>query len=192
MINKLWIFFIISGSFFLILNCKADVLKNQILASGKTTLDLILQIFPLLSMWLGIMNIARDSGLLQKASNFLSPILSKIFPEIPSGHESLGLISSNIIANMFGLGNAATPFGLKAMESLQKLSKKKDEATRSMITFLVINTCGVTLVPTTIISLRMMHDSTEPTSIVAPTILVSFISLVIGIIIDRLFSRRKR
>ena len=78
------------------------------------------------------------------------------------------------------------------MESLQKLSKKKDEATRSMITFLVINTCGVTLVPTTIISLRMMHDSTEPTSIVAPTILVSFISLVIGLIIDRLFSRRKR
>ncbi|MBR2833466.1 MAG: spore maturation protein [Bacilli bacterium] len=192
MINKLWIFFIISGSFFLILNGKADVLNNQILASGKTTLDLILQIFPLLSMWLGIMNIARDSGLLQKASNFLSPILSKIFPEIPSGHESLGLISSNIIANMFGLGNAATPFGLKAMESLQKLSKKKDEATRSMITFLVINTCGVTLVPTTIISLRMMHDSTEPTSIVAPTILVSFISLVIGLIIDRLFSRRKR
>ena len=192
MINKLWIFFIISGSFFLILNGKADVLNNQILASGKTTLDLILQIFPLLSMWLGIMNIARDSGLLQKASNFLSPILSKIFPEIPSGHESLGLISSNIIANMFGLGNAATPFGLKAMESLQKLSKKKDEATRSMITFLVINTCGVTLVPTTIISHRMMHDSTEPTSIVAPTILVSFISLVIGLIIDRLFSRRKR
>ena len=190
MINKLWIFFIVSGSIFLIINGKADVLNSQILSSGKTTLDLILQIFPLLAIWLGIMNIAKESGLLQKTSNFLSPFLSRIFPEIPKGHESLGLISSNIIANMFGLGNAATPFGLKAMESLQKLNKKKDEATRSMITFLVINTCGVTLVPTTIISLRMMHDSTEPTSIVAPTILVTFLSLVIGLIIDRLFSRR--
>lgn len=190
MINKLWIFFIISGSFFLIINGKADVLNSQILSSGKTTLDLILQIFPLLAIWLGIMNVARESGLLKKASNFLSPFLSRIFPEIPHGHESLGLISSNIIANMFGLGNAATPFGLKAMESMQKLNEKKDEATRSMITFLVINTCGVTLIPTTIISLRMMHDSTEPTSIVAPTILVSFLSLVIGLIIDRLFSRR--
>ena len=138
------------------------------------------------------MNIAKDSGLLKKASNLLTPLLTKIFPEIPKGHESLGLISSNIIANMFGLGNAATPFGLKAMQSLQKLNRKKDEATPSMITFLVINTCGVTLVPTTIISLRMMHDSTDPTSIVAPTILVTSLSLIIGLIIDKLFARRNK
>jgi len=190
MINKLWIFFIISGSLYLIINGKADVLNSQILSSGKTTLDLILQIFPLIAIWLGIMNIAKESGLLKKASSFLSPILLKIFPEIPKGHESLGFISSNIIANMFGLGNAATPFGLKAMKSLKELNKEKDEASRSMITFLVINTCGVTLVPTTIISLRMMHDSTEPTSIVGPCIIVSFLSLVIGLIIDRIFSRR--
>ena len=115
MINKLWIFFIISGSLYLIINGKADVLNSQILSSGKTTLDLILQIFPLIAIWLGIMNIAKESGLLKKASILLSPLLLKIFPEIPKGHESLGLISSNIIANMFGLGNAATPFGLKAM-----------------------------------------------------------------------------
>ncbi len=190
MINKLWIFFIISGSLFLIINGKADILNSQILSSGKTTLDLILQIFPLLALWLGIMNIAKTSGLLDKTSKFISPLLAKLFPEIPKGHESLGLISSNIIANLFGLGNAATPFGLKAMESLQKLNPKKNEATRSMITFLVINTCGVTLVPTTIISLRMMHDSTEPTSIVVPCIIVTFLSLIIGLIIDRLFSRR--
>ena len=190
MINKLWVFFIVSGSLYLIITGKADILNSQILSSGKTTLDLILQIFPLLAIWLGIMNIAKDSGLLKKASSFLSPFLLRIFPEIPKGHESLGLISSNIIANMFGLGNAATPFGLKAMESLQKLNKEKDTASRSMITFLVINTCGVTLVPTTIISLRMMHDSTEPTSIVVPCIIVSFVSLLIGLIIDRIFSRR--
>lgn len=190
MINKLWIFFIVSGGLFLIVNGKADVLNTQILSSGKLTLDLVIQIFPLLALWLGIMNIAKCSGLLGKASNFISPILSKIFPEIPKGHDALGLISSNIIANMFGLGNAATPFGLKAMEEMQKLNKKKDEASRSMITFLVINTCGLTLVPTTIISLRMMHDSTDPTNIVVPCIIVSFLSLVIGLIIDRIMYGR--
>lgn len=190
MINKLWIFFIISGSLFLIITGKADVLNAQILSSGKTTLDLVIQIFPLLALWLGLMNIAKQSGLLQKASRFISPFLSKIFPEIPKNHESLGLISSNIIANLFGLGNAATPFGLKAMESLQTLNKEKDSASRSMVTFLVINTCGVTLVPTTIISLRMMHDSTDPTSIVIPCIIVSFISLFIGLIIDRILARK--
>ena len=192
MINKLWIFFIASGSLFLIITGKTDVLNNQILSSGKTTLDLVIQIFPLLAIWLGIMNIAKESGLLDKLSLVISPILSKIFPEIPKGHESLGLISSNIIANMFGLGNAATPFGLKAMKSLQTLNKKKEEASRSMITFLVINTCGITLVPTTIISLRIMHDSTDPTSIVIPCILVSVTSLLIGLFIDRLFARRNR
>ena len=190
MINKLWIFFIVSGSIYLIINGKADVLNSQILSSGKTTLDLISQIFPLLSIWLGIMNIAKKSGLLNKASKAISPVLLKIFPEIPKGHESLGLISSNIIANMFGLGNAATPFGLKAMESLQKVNKDKSSASRSMITFLVINTSGVTIVPTTIISLRMMHDSTDPTSIVVPMIIVSFLSLLVGLIIDRLFAGR--
>lgn len=190
MINKLWIFFIVSGSLFLIINGKADILNNEIISSGKTTLDLILQIFPLLAIWLGIMNIAKKSGLLDKVSRGISPFLSKLFPEIPKGHESLGLISSNIIANLFGLGNAATPFGLKAMESLQTLNKDKSTASRSMITFLVINTCGVTLIPTTIISLRLMHDSTDPTSIVVPCILVTFISLFIGLIIDRLFAKR--
>lgn len=190
MINKLWIFFIVSGSLFLIINGKADILNNEIISSGKTTLDLILQIFPLLAIWLGIMNIAKKSGLLTKVSKAISPFLSKLFPEIPKGHESLGLISSNIIANLFGLGNAATPFGLKAMESLQTLNKDKKTASRSMITFLVINTCGITLIPTTIISLRLMHDSTDPTSIVVPCILVTFISLFIGLIIDRIFAKR--
>ena len=88
MINKLWIFFIVSGSLFLIINGKADILNNQIISSGKTTLDLILQIFPLLAIWLGIMNIAKKSGLLDKVSKAISPFLSKLFPEIPKGHES--------------------------------------------------------------------------------------------------------
>ncbi len=190
MINKLWVFFIISGSLYLIKAGKPDVLNTQILSSGKVALDLVIQIFPLLALWLGLMNIAKKSGLLLKMSKAFSPILLKIFPDIPKGHESLSFISSNIIANIFGLGNAATPFGLKAMESLQTLNKDKKVASRSMITFLVINTCGITLIPTTTISLRMMHDSTEPSNIVIPCIIVSFLSLFIGLVIDRILYRR--
>lgn len=185
MINNLWTFLIIIGSFYLIINGKIDILNKQILSSGKVTFDLIVQIFPLISLWLGIMNIAKDSGLLKKVSKFIEPILLFLFPEIPRGHESFEYISSNIIANFFGLGNAATPFGIKAMESMQKLNKNKTTASNSMITFIVMNTCGLTLIPTTIISLRILHKSSNPTSVILPCMIVSVVSLIIGLIIDR-------
>ena len=151
---------------------------------------MLIKIFPVLALWMGLTKIAEKSGLLRSLSMKLSPLLIKIFPEIPKGHESLGLMASNIIANIFGLGSAATPFGLKAMTSLQKLNKKKDTATRSMITFLVINTSGLTIIPTTIISLRMMHGSTNPTIIVLACILSTFFATFGGIIIDRILARR--
>lgn len=190
MINKLWSLLIIIGSIYLIINGKFELLNEQILNSGRVALDLIIQIFPLISLWLGIMNIAKVSGLLDKISKFIEPILVRLFPEIPKGHESFGYISSNIIANVFGLGNAATPFGIKAMESMQKLNKDKEVASRSMITFLIINTCGITIIPTTIISLRMMHNSENPSVIILPCIIVSFISLLFGLIIDRMWSKK--
>ena len=190
MINKLWIGLIVVGSLCLILTGKADLLNTQILSSGKATLELVMQIFPLISLWLGIMNIAKESGLLDKVSKLIYPLLHKIFPEIPKGHESLGYISSNIIANMFGLGNAATPFGLKAMKSLQSLNKNKEEASRSMITFLIINTCGLCIIPTTIISLRILYDSKDPSFIMIPCLVVSFISLMFGLIVDRIWSKK--
>lgn len=192
MISKLWAFFIISGSLYLVATGDFDGLNKQFLSSGKVTLDLILQMLPIVCLWLGVANIAKESGLLKKLTLFLEPILHKIFPEIPKGHAALGYISSNIIANMFGLGNAATPFGLKAMEEMQKLNKDKTVASRSMITFLVINTCGITLVPTTIISLRVMHDSADASGIVVPCILVSFLALVIGLIFDYIFYQKAR
>lgn len=191
MINKFWTFLIISGSVYLIINGKIDVLNTQILNSGKVTLDLIIQIFPLISLWLGIMNIAKTSGLLKKLSKLIKPILKRLFPELPKGHESLEYISSNIIANIFGLGNAATPFGIKAMESMQELNKDKETASKSMITFLVINTCGLTLIPTTIISLRMMHKSIDPAVVILPCLIVSFISLLFGLLIDRIWKVKK-
>ena len=191
MINKIWGFFIIIGSVFCLLTNKVDVLNNEILECTKSSLDMIIKIFPVMALWLGIMNISKVSGLLGKFSKLLYPILKKLFPEIPKEHESLSLIASNIIANMFGLGNAATPFGLKAMKSFQELNDKKDTASRSMITFLVLNTSGVTLVPTTIISLRMMYGSKNPTEVVTMCILATFISTIGGLIMDRFLARKR-
>ena len=121
----------------------------------------------------------------------IEPFLSKLFPEIPAGHESLSLIASNIIVNMFGLGSAATPFGLKAMKSLQTLNKKKDTASRSMITFLVINTGGVTIIPTTIIAMRMLYGSNNPTEIVFACILATATSTISGVLLDKFINKVK-
>ncbi len=192
MVNKIWAFLIIIGLLFSILTGNLDNINAEILSCTKTSLDMVIKILPVMALWLGIMNIASKSNLLNKFSKFISPLLSKIFPEIPKNHEAFSYISSNIIANIFGLGNAATPFGIKAMKSLQELNPKKDEATRSMITFLVINTCGLTIIPTTVISLRMMYNSSNPTSIILPCIIVTFSSLIIGLIIDRLLFFRSR
>lgn len=191
MVNKIWGYFIVIGVIVCLFTGKVDVLNNEILESTKSSLDMIIKIFPVMALWLGIMNIATESGLLNQLSNALSPILRKLFPEIPKGHESLSLIASNITANMFGLGNAATPFGLKAMKSLQSLNDQKDTASRSMITFLVLNTSGVTIIPTTIISLRMMYGSKNPTEIVFACILATLISTIGGLIIDRILAKRR-
>lgn len=192
MVNVIWMLFIVCGVIYGMITNNVSVVNNTIIESSKKSLDMIIQIFPVLALWMGLMNIASKSKLLDKLSHVISPFLTKLFPEIPKNHESLSLIASNIIANVFGLGSAATPFGLKAMESLQSLNKKKDTATRSMITFLVINTSGVTIVPTTIISLRMLHKSSNPTSIVLACLISTLCSTIGGIIIDRILARRSK
>ncbi len=190
MVNKIWGFFIISGICFCFITGKLELLNKQILDSTKQSFDMIIQIFPVMALWMGIMNIATVSGLLKKMAYRLSPFLTKLFPEIPKGHESLSYIASNIIVNLFGLGNAATPFGLKAMKSLQAINPKKDTASCSMVTFLVLNTSGMTIVPTTIISLRMLHKSVNPTEIVFPCILATLCATIAGLLLDRILARR--
>lgn len=192
MVSKIWGFFIVSGILFCLFNGNVSLVNEEILNSTKSALDMIIKIFPVMALWLGIMKIAESSGLLKKFSNFLSKILIKIFPDIPVGHESLSFIATNVVANMFGLGNAATPFGLKAMSSLQEINDKKDTASRSMITFLVLNTSGVTIIPTTIISLRMMYGSLNPTSIVIPCIIATASSTIAGLLMDRFIARVKK
>ena len=185
MINYLFASFFIIGISYSILT--GTNISNEMLSSTTKGLELILSIIPIMCLWLGLMNIAKKSGLLDKIAIYLTPILKIIFPEIPNNSPCFTYIGSNIIMNMLGLGNAATPFGLKAIKEMQELNKEKDTATRSMITFLVLNTASVTIMPTTIISLRILYNSINPTSIIPYIIITSTLSCLIGLIIDRLF-----
>ena len=186
MINYIWGFFIVLGVLFSIINGSGSI-TNSMLSSGSKAIDMILGIVPLMCLWLGTMKIADASGLLDIISNKLSKVVKILFPEIPEGDKAIGYISSNVVMNMLGLGNAATPFGLKAMSELKRLNNDSDVASRSMITFLVINTASVTIVPTTVISLRLVNGSINPTEIVLVTIITTFLSTFLAILLDRLF-----
>lgn len=191
MVSKIWGYFIIIGIIYSLLFGDVISLNKIILDSTKSSLELILQILPVIALWLGIAEIANKSGLMSKMSIKLTKYLKPLFPEIPNGHISLSYIASNTIANLFGLGNAATPFGLKAMKSLQELNKDKSKASSSMITFTTINTSGVTIVPTTIIALRIMYKSLSPTATVVSTLLSTLTATVAGLTIDRIMQRRR-
>ena len=186
MINYLFAAFFIIGIIYSLITNNFNI-GTEMLNASKSSIELILSIIPTICLWLGIMNIARKSGLLDKLSKVLTPILQLIFPEIPKDNICFSYIGTNIIMNMLGLGNAATPFGLKAIKEMQLLNQKKDTASRSMITFLVINTASVTIMPTTIISLRILHGSVTPESIIPYIIITSSLSCIFGLIIDRLF-----
>ena len=190
MVNVIWGVFIIIGIIFGLINGKIDVINNEVITSGKVALDLLIEMLPMLALWMGLMKIAEDSGLLKFIAKKLSFILKRLFPKIPSDNPALGLIASNVAINMAGLGSAATPCGLKAMKELQKINEKKDTASSSMITFLVLNTGGVTIIPTTIISMRAMYGSVNPTEIIPTCILATFCSNICGLILDY-FIRRK-
>jgi len=190
MVNRIWTYFMIIGIIFGLVSGKSLNINETILNSSKTSLEIFLQIFPVIALWLGIMNIATKSGLLRKLSSLLSKILQPLFPEIPKGHISLDYISTNIIANMFGLGSAATPAGLKAMNSLQEINNNKKVASRSMLTFTMLNTAAITLMPTTLIALRMMYGSKEPTNTVIITLISTVAATISCIILDKILARR--
>jgi len=190
MVSILWAFLIIVSVIYSAFTGNLAVINTSVLTSANKALDLILSLLPTIVLWTGIMKIAEDAGILVKFSNFLYPFLSKIFPSVPKNHKSLGYISSNIAANMLGLGSAATPFGLKAMGELQKLNDKKDTASTAMITFLVLNTAGVTILPTTIIALRLAYKSSDPTAIILPAVIATTSSCISAILIDYLIRKR--
>ena len=164
-------------------------INDVFIVDSKSSIEMVLNMIPLLCLWLGIMKIAGNSGLIKKISMFMSCVIHPIFPELNKNSDAISYISSNIVMNMLGLGSGATPFGLKAMDELNKENNNSDTASRSMITFLVINTASVTIIPTTVISFRALNGSNNPTDILLACIITTFLSCLFGILLDKLMYR---
>lgn len=191
MMNIIWSLFILIGIVYAFFTNNIEALNNEIINTPNEILDVFLSMFPLMVVWSGIMNIAKDAGLLDKIAKLMSPLFKIIFPDIPKNHESLGYIASNITINMLGIHNASTPFGLKAMKALNELNSDKKTASRSMITFLVLNTSGVTIIATDIIAVRGMYNAPNPSMILATTIICTVLTTIFGLIVDRIFYNLK-
>lgn len=187
MMNYIFGGFIIIGIVYSFITGNTFYINESLITSGEKTISMIFSMIPLLCLWLGVMKIASTSGLLGIVAKKLSRIIHPLFPELDSDSEAIGYIATNMAMNMLGTGSGATPFGLKAFEELQKMNPNKDIATRSMITFLVINTASVTIIPTTVISLRTLNGSDNATDILLASIIVTFLSCGFGIIMDRVF-----
>lgn len=195
-LNYIWIaFFLIAfviAAFRLIFLGDTGVFPeiiNSTFSSSKTAFEISLGLTGVLSLWLGIMKIGEKGGVIALFSKLLSPVFSKLFPDIPKGHPVTGSIFMNLAANMLGLDNAATPLGLKAMEGLQELNPQKDTASNPMIMFLVLNTSGLTLIPISIMVYRAQMGAAQPTDVFVPILLATFFSTLIGIIAVSLYQR---
>ena len=189
MINYLFGFFLIIGCLYGLFTGNINSINDVLINSGKNSIELIFSMIPLLCLWLGLMKIAEESGMVFKISRLMSKIIHPIFPELKKDSDAISYISTNIVMNMLGLGSGATPFGLKAMDELKKENDNSDVASRSMITFLVINTASVTLIPTTVISFRVLNGAREPTDILLAVIITTILSCAFGLVIDRLVYR---
>ena len=195
-LNYIWIaFFIIAFVIALVkLIFLGDVevfpaMMNSTFDSSKTAFEISLGLTGVLSLWLGIMKIGEKGGVINLFARVLSPVFTKLFPDIPKGHPATGSIFMNIAANMLGLDNAATPLGLKAMEQLQEINPKKDTASNPMIMFLVLNTSGLTLIPVSIMVYRAQQGAAQPTDIFIPILLATFFSTMAGIIVTSLYQK---
>lgn len=195
-LNYIWIGFIIIA--FVIALVKLIILGDvtvfpalidSTFASSKTAFEISLGLTGVLSLWLGIMKIGERGGVVNVLARALSPVFTRLFPDIPKGHPVTGAIFMNIAANMLGLDNAATPLGLKAMEQLQTLNLNKETATNPMIMFLVLNTSGLTLIPISIMVYRAQLGAAQPTDVFIPILLATFFSTVAGIIITSIYQR---
>ena len=195
-LNYIWIAFFVVAFVIalvrLIVFCDLDVfpaIMDSTFSSAETAFKISLGLTGVLSLWMGIMKIGEKGGVVNGLAWLLSPVFTRLFPEIPKRHPVTGSIFMNISANMLGLDNAATPLGLKAMEQMQALNPQKDRASNSMIMFLVLNTSGLTLVPITILSYRATMGAAEPTDVFVPILLATIVSTLAGIIVTSFFQR---
>ena len=188
MLNYIWAGMIIISIIVASFTGRLQEVTQAALNSSKEAVMFCIGFLGVMSLWIGLMSIGEKSGLIGKLTKKMNPILKFLFPNVPDGHPAQKYIATNIIANILGLGWAATPPGLKAMKSLQDLNKNKTVATKEMCTFLIINISSVQLLPITIIAYRLEYGSKNPTEIIAPAIIATMVSTTVGIIFAKIMS----
>ena len=168
---------------------KAAAVTKGAVDSAKTAVEIALGLVGIMTLWLGIMRVAEQSGLISMLGRALRPVSRLLFPEIPPEHPAIGAMIMNVAANMLGLSNAATPFGIKAMEELQELNPKKDTASNAMVTFLTLNTAGIQFIPATIIGVLAAAGAKNPTAIISTTIIATFCGAIAAVTTAKILQR---
>ncbi|TDF99302.1 nucleoside recognition domain-containing protein [Paenibacillus piri] len=189
MVNFIWLFFIVAGFIVAAAQGKIELVTQATFDGAKSGVTVCFGLVSIMVFWLGMMRIAEDAGLLRVLSSLLQPIVRFLFPSVPKDHPALGYIMTNMGANILGLGNAATPMGIKAMQELQSLNVHKETASPAMCTLLALNTASITLIPTTLIAIRMNYNSVNPAEIVGTTLMATFISTLAAILVDKWYRR---
>lgn len=189
MINVIWFLLLAIGMIFGLITGRGEVLSKSVLSSTESSVKLIIGLVGMMSLWCGVMKIAQKSGLTDKIAIVLRPILRLLFRDASKNKNATGSILLNLTSNMLGLSNAATPFGIKAMEELQKMNPKKDTVTNDMALFLVLNATCIQLIPTSIISIRAVCGSTNPGVVIIPAIIATGIAAIMGIVYCKILQR---
>lgn len=190
--NKIWAGMIIIAIILSIIQGNLQELITSLMEATQNATDTILNMIGMLCMWSGFMKIAEKSGIVKKISMKVTPLVKLLFPELPKDNEVAGHIAMNMTANILGLGNIATPMGLKAMENLEKYNKNKNVISDSMMMFIILNTASIQIIPTSVIALRATYNATNPADIVLPIIIASFGAVIVGVVLVKLSCRRKR
>lgn len=180
--NIIWFLLVTISIVFSIITGKTEELTKSIFDAAKSAVEVSLYLLGIVSLWLGITKIIEDSGLIYHISKTFQPVISKLFKKIPKEHPAITSITLNFLANIFGLGNAATPLGIKAMHDLQTLNEDKETITFEMMLFIVINTASIQLIPFSVVGILSQYGSQNPTAIVLPTVIATVISAVIAVI----------
>jgi spore maturation protein A len=191
-LNMIWTALMVLGVAVAAMTGRAGAVTDAAFQAGKVAIETIIGLAGLMALWMGLMKIAEKSGLMEGLAWLLRPIVRLLFPSVPGGHPAVGAIVMNISANMLGLGSAATPMGLKAMQELQELNDDKETASEAMCTFLTLNTSSITLIPGTIIALRATYKSVNPAEVVGATLVASVIAGIFGIWLDWLVRKLNR
>jgi spore maturation protein A len=188
-LNIIWVLLVSAGIIFSVATGRLDGFTTALFEAGKSAVEVSLYLLGIVSLWLGLTKILEDSGLIYKLSHFFRPVISRLFRGIPKDHPSITSITLNLLANLFGLGNAATPLGIRAMKDLQTLNKEPDTVSFDMMLFIVINTSSIQLIPFTIIGLLAQYGSLSPTRIVLPTIVSTVVSTAAAVAVLYLYGK---